>query len=119
MRACPSLARTPISVDKRLREPLGGFISVIRGGVPIPANLIFDPAAGHTVSDDAVNHVFHARRCGLCVQLGMRGRGDSILRPAWHLRNAVDAHEIFHGVLLDENRGVRSGAHAKRTLYPP
>ena len=126
MRACLSLARTPMSVDKRLREPLGGLIGIIRSGVPIPANLILDSAVGHTVSYDAVNDVFHARRCSLCVRVGRGGRRDSIIlsrqgmipRPEWHLRNAVDANAIFHVVLLNENCGIRSGAHAKRALRP-
>ena len=118
MRAKDGLARTPISVDERLREPIGGLVGVFRSGISIPAHLVFDPAAHCTLSDNAVNDVLSARRSGFFIRFGSCGRGDSVPRPAWHLHNAVDAHAIFHAVRLDEDRGVRSGAHAKRTLCP-
>ena len=77
MRACPSLARTPISVDKRLREPLGGLISVDSA---CTAHITFDRSlfATYEPLDSA------SVEMGTKASAKVTGRGDV------HLRLSVD-----------------------------
>ena len=108
--------RTPIPVDEQLREALGGLVGAFQSVTPVPANFVVNPTASSTVSDNAVIDILRAQRRHTCIPYGRCGRGDSIPRAARHLLNAVHVHAIFHALVLDEDRGIRSGAHSKRAL---
>ena len=95
---------------------LGWFESIVRWIVTVPADLIWDAAAGPLVGEQVVIHVCRLQFGYPCRRVRFRGVRDGIAGSPRHVGYWIDADAVGDPVLVYDYSSRCSGSHPERAF---